>query len=89
MGCLSQCFKEEEWDRTLLGDLLIKAPHLESLNLSLNNLGNNGLMALCAASSSLSNLKDLNLSQCFKEEEWDRPLLGDLLIKAPHLESLK
>ena len=31
MCSLSQCFKEEEWDRTLLGDLLIKAPHLESL----------------------------------------------------------
>ena len=31
MCSLSRCFKEEEWDRTLLGDLLIKAPYLESL----------------------------------------------------------
>ena len=31
MCSLSGCFKEKEWDRTLLGDLLIKAPHLESL----------------------------------------------------------
>ena len=31
MCSLIGCFKEEEWDRTLLGDLLIKAPHLESL----------------------------------------------------------
>ena len=28
-------------------------------SLSLNNLGNNGLMALCAARSSLSNLKKM------------------------------
>ena len=31
MCSLYGCFREEEWDRTLLGDLLIKAPHLESL----------------------------------------------------------
>ena len=31
MCSLTGCFDEEEWDRTLLGDLLIKAPHLESL----------------------------------------------------------
>ena len=31
MCSLNCCFKEEEWDRTLLGDLLIKAPHLEYL----------------------------------------------------------
>ena len=30
-------------------------------SLSWNNLGNNGLIALCAASSSLSNLKELKL----------------------------
>ena len=31
MYSLYNCFKDEEWDRTLLGDLLKKAPHLESL----------------------------------------------------------
>ena len=31
MCSLVGCFREEEWDRTLLGDLLIKAPHLEFL----------------------------------------------------------
>ena len=31
MCSLSECFREKEWDRTLLGDLLIKAPHLEFL----------------------------------------------------------
>ena len=31
MCSLSQCLREEEWERTLLGDLLMKAPHLESL----------------------------------------------------------
>ena len=28
---LAHCFKKKEWDRTLLRDLLIKAPNLESL----------------------------------------------------------
>ena len=31
MCSLKGCFKEKEWNRTLLRDLLIKAPHLESL----------------------------------------------------------
>ena len=31
MCSLTSCFTEEEWDKTLLGDLLKKAPQLESL----------------------------------------------------------
>eukprot|EP00731_Ephydatia_muelleri_P002553 Em0001g2553a len=39
--------------------LLGETPHQESLNLSGNNLGCNALTTLLAASSSLSNLKEL------------------------------
>eukprot|EP00731_Ephydatia_muelleri_P002631 Em0001g2631a len=84
---LRGCFKEEEWDWTFLGDLLMEAPHLQTLNLAQNNLGPNGMEILCDAHS-FSNLKELNLMGCFKEEQWDRTLLGDLLMESRQLQTL-